>query len=106
MVRWEEEMKKQVAEDTMMDMNAELCSLKVRREETREKVWVRREMETIRYKLLRILVKMESSPYDSIFEYLIYYLFNIKSKPINQHHRNIKPIIAPALTCILSPLNQ
>lgn len=44
----------------MMEMKAALCSLKVRREYTREKVCVRREMETMRYKLLRILLKTDS----------------------------------------------
>ena len=68
-------MKKQVAEDTMMEMNAALCSLKVSREYTRENVWVRSEMETMRYKLLRIFAKIDSYCYT--FESLIIIIYLI-----------------------------
>jgi hypothetical protein len=57
-------MKKQVAEETIMEIKAALCSLNVRREYTKENVCVSKDMETIKYRLLLILVKMDSSDCD------------------------------------------
>jgi hypothetical protein len=60
MVKCDEDMKKQDKDETMIDMNAALYLRKVIREYTNEKVWVRREIETIRYELRFILAMMES----------------------------------------------
>lgn len=48
MVRWEDEMKKQTNDDTMMEMNPTDYSRKAMTEYVTDIVWVNKEIETIK----------------------------------------------------------
>lgn len=59
-MRWEDEIKKQTHEDTIIEMNPTDYSLNAMTEYTTEMVCVRRVTDTIRYKLLLILPQIVS----------------------------------------------